>query len=150
MPRAIVEAGEKVAVGRVAFWERDRRHNAEGEVYIVGGDPPCEIYETAAAKDAMAQDRLTRIERVSARGQRQQRQEPEPSSGDDEPDGPEGGGEPTRKLEGVLSSVQRANLEAAGFDTDEKIFEADNAELLEIEGVGDATVNNIRAAQAEE
>lgn len=143
MPRVRVEPGEKVENGRVAFWEKDARHNDAGEVYLVGGDEPIVVYETPAVKEAVAQERLTRLERVSSgsvsRSARRQQEAPDGTEPPDEPESPLA----------FLTATQRANLTAKGFDTDEKIFEADDEDLDEVEGVGEGTIKNIRTAQAE-
>lgn len=142
MPRVRVEPGEKVENGRVAFWEKDARHNDDGEVYLVGGDEPVEVYETTAVKEAIAQERLTRLERVSSgRASRTARRNEAPA------EEPEGDGEPVSPL-AFLTATQRANLTAKGFDTDEKIFEADDEDLDGVEGIAEGTIAKIRAAAA--
>lgn len=61
MARIMIEAGSATKKGQVAIWERDDAH-PDGEIYLVGGDAPIEVEETALVRERMAKDLIVRVE----------------------------------------------------------------------------------------
>lgn len=121
----------------VVLYESHEDHPA-GEAYIAT-DEPVEVGRTARVNQLLGDGQLERIDQPASqqqswsdtgRSQGQESQRQSAQTGDSL----------------GLNSAQRGALAAYGFDSDEKIKEASDQDLMAVEGIGEATVRRIREA----
>ena len=138
-----VKPGPKLAPGQVAIWDRDEAH-PDGEVFLAKPqpddteqEPEIEVAETAGVLQALGDGRLARAER---------RRAPVPPA---TPSPPPSQTQTAPAGTPAVTDQQRAALATAGFETAEQIRAATDEQLLDVDGIGPATVTRLREATRE-